>query len=84
MRKTITFILPFMALAPPMLAQESGGKSSSTPIAINIPPIITKPKPIIHRAPMRIPVEVWYDPGSTPSRSIRRREQPPNTSKSNL
>ena len=61
MKKILTTILAFMALALPMTAQESSGKSSSTPIAIHIPPIINKPKPIIHRAPMHIPVEAWYD-----------------------
>ena len=61
MKKIITSIIAFMALALPITALESSGKSSSTPIALNIPPIKNKPNPTIHRAPMRIPVEAWYD-----------------------
>lgn len=71
MKKIITSIIAFMALALPITALESSGKSSSTPIALNIPPIKNKPNPTIHRAPMRIPVEAWYD-ADTDTISIKR------------
>ena len=61
MKKILTTSLAFMALALPVLAQESSGKSSSTPIPIKTPPIKNQPIPTIHRAPMHIPVEAWYD-----------------------
>lgn len=50
-----------MACASAMTAQASDDKSTPIPIAINIPPDQTKPKPPIHRAPMRICVDAYYD-----------------------
>ena len=50
-----------MACALAVTAQASDDKSTPIPIAINTLPDNTKPKPPIHRSPMRIPVEAWYE-----------------------
>ncbi|MDE6511231.1 MAG: hypothetical protein K2L00_03950 [Muribaculaceae bacterium] len=65
MKKIFTIILAFMALALPMTAQESDGKSKSTPVALDVHTNNVDPNPIIHRAPMRICVEAWHDETSS-------------------
>lgn len=50
-----------MTLAFPMTAQESDSKSTSKPITLEAHKKDDRPHNPIHRAPMRIPVEAWYD-----------------------
>lgn len=61
MKKIFTIILACMALTFPMTAQESNGKSKSKPVILSTHPLNDRPNPTIHRAPMHIPVEAWYD-----------------------
>lgn len=61
MKKFFLFIIAFMALASPMIAKESDGTSTSVPVAMDIHPIINKPNHPIHRAPVHICVEAWYN-----------------------
>ena len=61
MKKIVTIIIALMAYALPMMAQDSGGNSTSAPIILNPFPIDDKPQNPIHRAPMRISVEAYYD-----------------------
>ena len=61
MKKIFTIIIAFLALALPILAQGADGKPTSTPIELSTHPDICKPNPTVHRSPMRIPVEAWYD-----------------------
>lgn len=65
MKKIFTIILAFMALALPMTAQKSNGKSKSTPVALDVHSEDNDPNPTILRAPMRICVEAWYDATSS-------------------
>ena len=50
-----------MALALPMTAQESDGKSTSKSIIISSHTLNDDTNPTVLRAPMHIPVEAWYD-----------------------
>ena len=61
MKKILTTILAFMALALPMTAQESDGKSTSKSIIISSHTLNDDTNPTVLRAPMHIPVEAWYD-----------------------
>lgn len=61
MKKIFTIILAFMALALPMTAQESDGKSKPKPVILSTHTDNSEPNPTILRAPMRICVEAWYD-----------------------
>ena len=65
MKTIFTIILAFMALALPMTAQESDGKSKSKPVILSTHPLDDIPNETIHRAPMRICVEAWYDATSS-------------------
>ena len=65
MKKIFIIILALMALALPMTAQKSDGKSKSTPVALDFHTNDDDPNPTIHRAPMRICVEAWYDAASS-------------------
>ena len=65
MKKIFTIILAFMALALPMTAQESDSKPKSKPVILSTHPLNDKPNPTIHRTPMRICVEAWYDATSS-------------------
>lgn len=65
MKKIFTIILTCMALALPMIAQESNGKSTSRPITLETHTKDDQPHNPIHRAPMRICVEAWYDAASS-------------------
>ena len=61
MKKIITSILAIMAFALPIIAQDSKGTNSPTPIILETLPkdIVPNPKPF--RSPMRIPVGAWYN-----------------------
>lgn len=61
MKKIFSIIIAFMALALPVLAQESDGKPKSQPVTLSTHTLDNKPNETIPRAPMRIPVEAWYD-----------------------
>ncbi|MDE5585856.1 MAG: hypothetical protein K2I92_05880, partial [Muribaculaceae bacterium] len=61
MKKIFTIILAFMALALPMTAQKSDGKSKPQPVILSTHKYDSIPNPTIPRAPMRICVEAWYD-----------------------
>ena len=61
MKKILTTILAFMALALPMTAQESDCKSTSKSIIISSHTLNDDTNPTVLRAPMHIPVEAWYD-----------------------
>ena len=61
MKKIFSIIIAFMALVLPVLAQESDGKPKSQAVTLNTHTLDNKPNETIHRAPMRIPVEAWYD-----------------------
>lgn len=61
MKKIFTIILAFMALTLPMAAKESADSSTPRPIILDFHPDNDNPNPTIHRAPMRICVEAWYD-----------------------
>lgn len=65
MKKIFTIILACMALALPMIAQESNSKSTSKPITLETHTKDDQPHNPIHRAPMRICVEAWYDATSS-------------------
>ena len=65
MKKIFTLIIALMAIAVPMFADESKGNTpSSTPITLSTHVNDDKPNPSVHRAPMRICVEAWYDAAS--------------------
>ena len=59
MKKIFTLIVALMAIAVPMFADESKGSQPSQPIPFEIHDIAINPT--VHRAPMRIYVEAWYD-----------------------
>lgn len=61
MKKIFTLIMVFMALALPMLAYGADEKPTSSPITMDTHPNDDQPNPTIHRAPMRVCVEAWYD-----------------------
>ncbi len=61
MKKIFTLIVACMPLALPMTAQESDGNSKPTPVVPTTPADNSDPNPTIHRAPMRVCVEAWYD-----------------------
>lgn len=61
MKKNFTLIIAFMALALPMIAQESDSSSSSKPIILSTHPRDNEPNPIIPRAPMRVEVEAMME-----------------------
>ena len=65
MKKIFTLIISLMAIAVPMFADESkGNTASSTPITLRTHVNDDQPNPTVHRAPMRICVEAWYDTAS--------------------
>lgn len=61
MKKIFTLIVACMALALPMTAQESDGNSKPKPVVLSTHADNSDPNPTIHRAPMRVCVEAWYD-----------------------
>ena len=61
MKKFITLIIAFMAVMLPLLSHASEGQSTTTPVAMDTHPIDNRPQETVHRAPIRIPLEVWYD-----------------------
>lgn len=50
-----------MAVVLPMLIHGAEKKSESTPIILVTLPRDNENNQTVHRAPMRIPLEVWYD-----------------------
>ncbi len=61
MKKIFSLILALVAIALPMMADGSDQKPASLPITLSSHPIDPEPNPTIHRAPMRICVEAYYD-----------------------
>ncbi len=50
-----------IAIVFPMIADDTSNKSSEEPITLILHPIGTEPNPTIHRAPMHICIEAYYD-----------------------
>ena len=61
MKKFFTLIIVFMACASTMTAKASDEKSTPKPIVLDLHQNDGELNPIIHRAPMRVYVEAWYD-----------------------
>ena len=61
MKKIFAIVLALMAFFLPSLAEDSKGNSNPKPITLESQPIDTKLDPTIHRAPMQINIEAWYE-----------------------
>lgn len=59
MKKILTIILALTAFFLPSLAEDSKGKSNPKQIGMEV--VIKKNPATIHRAPMHINIEAWYD-----------------------
>lgn len=60
MKKILSLmILAMMAISFPVLADDSKGNQSQMPLELELHDIV--PTPTVHRAPMRISVEAYYD-----------------------
>lgn len=62
MKKIFTHILACMAIALPLSAQDSKGNSTPEPIILKSLPLDNHPTTPIHRAPIRVEAEAWYEP----------------------
>ncbi|MDE6480603.1 MAG: hypothetical protein K2L45_10065 [Muribaculaceae bacterium] len=60
MKRIFSFILVMMAISLPMIADNSGSQSK-TPVALDYHQINDDPSPTIHRSPMRICIDAYYD-----------------------
>ena len=61
MKKILTLFVSMMAISVPLIASGSDNKSKSKPIIMNSHPIRANPNPTVHRAPMRVCVDAYYD-----------------------
>lgn len=61
MKKIITLIIVFMTIALPSTVQGSNRKPTSKSIILDSHQTNDRPNQPVHRAPMHISVEAWYD-----------------------
>ena len=61
MKRIFSLILAMMVFVLPIIADGSNDKSNNEPITLILHPTLPEPHPIVHRSPMRICVDAYYD-----------------------